>query len=97
MNIVVVPVLLSFDRKDAGQFVIVLDGKSDPKAIGQWLRGMRESKGITVEGLAAWLGCHEETVEELERGDGRPAAWMVALDLEALGYELVVSAIRLTA
>ena len=53
----------------------------------QLFRSLRETRGLTIEGLAELAGCHRNTVTNVE--SGRPVKFKTIADLmEKMGYPL---------
>ncbi len=51
----------------------------------QLFRGLREAKGLTIDGLATLAGCHRNTVTNVE--SGRPVKFRtIAALMEKMGY-----------
>ena len=63
------------------------------KAIGQYLRRLREQAGISQRDLAVRMGCHQPAIARLEAGGVRPNVDTLRRIVEALGLQLELHAV----
>ena len=57
-------------------------------ALGERLRALRTSRGLSIEELAARAGTHSSNGGAIERGERNPTVFMLARIADALGLEL---------
>ena len=65
----------------------------DTKAMGQYLRALREDAGLSQRELADRLDCHQPAIARLEGGGVRPNVETLRRIVEALGLQLELHAV----
>ncbi len=97
MRLIRIRAALRLEKESVRHLGLAPEDVADPRALGRRLRQLREAQGISLRGMAGFLGCSEWQVVKLEAGrDGAPM-WMVAAYLEMLGYELVLVELKMSA
>jgi DNA-binding XRE family transcriptional regulator len=56
--------------------------------IGEKIKDLRKSQGITQQGLAESAGCTRETIKTIEKGTRNPSWRLVINIMNRLGFEL---------
>jgi DNA-binding XRE family transcriptional regulator len=76
------------------KFELELGEKVEPGKLGEWLRRIRRTAGVTQLAVAERLGAQYQNLSRLEngRGEREPMLSTMMRYLDALGWELVLVA-----